>query len=218
MRKDKIYNAILMLSGGKDSCALLYQLVASKHRVLCVTIDNTFLSDVAKRNIEKITNDLEVDHIYYKPKKETYQEIRDFSLSHNKGVDFTCSRCSLISFSYGCLLAKAFNVGTVYFGFTIDTAKSFGWEATPVQVVNGIRVVNPFYKEYALDKIIALMKTAGLEYNPVKTNCSLLEGLIKDTNNLSKDNHLLDEFNIHDSRGNIPSEIREELKAFVTAK
>lgn len=61
--KSSAYGAIVLLSGGKDSVAALY--VAVKYyelKVLAVTVDNGFLSNEAKKNIEKVTAFLKVDH------------------------------------------------------------------------------------------------------------------------------------------------------------
>lgn len=62
------YDAVVGLSGGKDSTYILCEMV-KKHnlKVLAVTFDNGFLTEFARESIENTVNKLRVDHIYYKP-------------------------------------------------------------------------------------------------------------------------------------------------------
>jgi len=66
------YDCLIPLSGGKDSTYALY--VCDKiynMKCLCITFDNGFLSDYARRNIKNAINATKADHIYYavNPKK-----------------------------------------------------------------------------------------------------------------------------------------------------
>lgn len=58
------YDCVALLSGGKDSSYMLYQLVGSGLRVLTFTLDNGYISDEAKANIRRITDTLGVDHVF----------------------------------------------------------------------------------------------------------------------------------------------------------
>jgi amino acid adenylation domain-containing protein len=62
--KNPHYDCISLLSGGKDSTYVLAQLVNMGLKVLAFTLDNGYISDQAKRNIETIVKKLKVDHIY----------------------------------------------------------------------------------------------------------------------------------------------------------
>ncbi|MEM9463903.1 MAG: AMP-binding protein [Actinomycetota bacterium] len=55
-------DAITLLSGGKDSTYVLYQLVAMGFDVHALTLDNGFISDDAKTNIAKTVEHLGVSH------------------------------------------------------------------------------------------------------------------------------------------------------------
>jgi len=64
--KNKHFDALIPLSGGKDSTYVLY--VASQQlelKCLAYTLDFGYLSDFAKRNIENTCRKLGVEHVYY---------------------------------------------------------------------------------------------------------------------------------------------------------
>ncbi|MGI9287862.1 MAG: amino acid adenylation domain-containing protein, partial [Pseudomonadales bacterium] len=56
------YDCIMLLSGGKDSTYALYQLVCMGLKVLSITLDNGYISDTAKANIQRVVDDLGIDH------------------------------------------------------------------------------------------------------------------------------------------------------------
>ncbi len=58
------YDCVVLLSGGKDSTYMLYQLTAMGLRPLAFTLDNGYISDEAKANIRRVVNGLGVDHVF----------------------------------------------------------------------------------------------------------------------------------------------------------
>ena len=58
------YDCLMLLSGGKDSTYVLYQLVAMGLEVLAFTLDNGYISEQAKGNIRRVVDSLKVDHIF----------------------------------------------------------------------------------------------------------------------------------------------------------
>lgn len=58
------YDCLSLLSGGKDSTYILARLVGMGLKVLAFTLDNGYISEQAKGNIDKIVKKLGVDHIY----------------------------------------------------------------------------------------------------------------------------------------------------------
>ncbi|MDD4957266.1 MAG: hypothetical protein PHH49_08700 [Candidatus Omnitrophica bacterium] len=62
------YDVLLCYSGGKDSTYTL-ELLRRRYglKVLAFTFDNGFLASGARRNIEVVTDALDVDHIWFKP-------------------------------------------------------------------------------------------------------------------------------------------------------
>lgn len=61
-RKTGKHDAIMLLSGGKDSAYALYRLADLTRDVLVLTLDNGFLSEGAKDNIRRMTADLGLEH------------------------------------------------------------------------------------------------------------------------------------------------------------
>ena len=55
------YDCLVLLSGGKDSTYMLYQLCDLGVKPLVFTLDNGFISDEAKANIRRVVNSLDVD-------------------------------------------------------------------------------------------------------------------------------------------------------------
>ncbi|MGB6153510.1 MAG: amino acid adenylation domain-containing protein, partial [Pricia sp.] len=62
--ESKTYDCISLLSGGKDSTYVLARLVNMGLSVLAFTMDNGYISDQAKANVDRIVKKLGVDHIY----------------------------------------------------------------------------------------------------------------------------------------------------------
>jgi hypothetical protein len=64
---NKPYDALVPLSGGKDSTYVLY-LARKRYRLRClaVTYDNGFLTDHARKNIAVACDKLNVDHLFYR--------------------------------------------------------------------------------------------------------------------------------------------------------
>lgn len=61
-RRSGRFDAVHLLSGGKDSTYSLYQLVEMGFEVITVTLDNGFISEGAKANIRRSVADLGVEH------------------------------------------------------------------------------------------------------------------------------------------------------------
>jgi len=58
------YDAIVLTSGGKDSIYALARLADMGPRILALTLDNGYIADGAKDNIQRVTQRLGVDHRY----------------------------------------------------------------------------------------------------------------------------------------------------------
>jgi hypothetical protein len=70
------YDAVVGLSGGKDSTYVACQMVLKyKLKVLAVTYDNGFLTDYARASIENTIKKLNLDHFYYKPDWEIHKKF-----------------------------------------------------------------------------------------------------------------------------------------------
>ncbi len=82
------YDCLSLLSGGKDSTYVLARLIDMGLNVLAFTLDNGYISDQAKANINRITEKLGVDHIY--GETEHMNKIFVDSLHRHKNV---CNGC-----------------------------------------------------------------------------------------------------------------------------
>jgi 3'-phosphoadenosine 5'-phosphosulfate sulfotransferase (PAPS reductase)/FAD synthetase len=67
-KQQKPYDALVPLSGGKDSTYVLY-LATKKYglRVLCYTFDNGFQTNIALENVKEAVERSGADHIIIKP-------------------------------------------------------------------------------------------------------------------------------------------------------
>ncbi len=63
-RKTGKYDCLALFSGGKDSTYTLCRLVEMGRSVLAFTLDNGFISEKAKENIDRLVAHLGVDHVY----------------------------------------------------------------------------------------------------------------------------------------------------------
>ncbi len=86
--KNPKYDCLSLLSGGKDSTYILAKLVSMGLKVLAFTLDNGYISNQAKANIDKIVNKLGVDHVY--GETEHMNAIFVDSLKRHKNV---CNGC-----------------------------------------------------------------------------------------------------------------------------
>jgi hypothetical protein len=82
-KQHRPYDALVPLSGGKDSTYVLY-LAAMKYnlKVLCFTFDNGFQSDVARWNIAEAVRKSGADHIVIRPDPSLSRELYKHFLRH----------------------------------------------------------------------------------------------------------------------------------------
>jgi len=78
------YDALVAYSGGKDSSYLIRRIQTefSGLRLLAFTMDNGFMSPVAKENIEELLPKLGVDHLFIRPRREFYVSLFRYCLTH----------------------------------------------------------------------------------------------------------------------------------------
>jgi hypothetical protein len=78
------YDALVMVSGGKDSALLLYELVKRfpKLRQLAFTVDNGFMSPVALDNARRYVAKLGIDHFIFRPKPSLYVKSFRYAILH----------------------------------------------------------------------------------------------------------------------------------------
>lgn len=107
------YDCLMLLSGGKDSSFALGQLIDSGLSVLAFTLDNGFISDQAKANIDRVCTDLGVDHQY--GTTPSMNEIFADSLDRYSNV---CNGCFKVLYTLSMRLAKDLGIKTIVTGLS----------------------------------------------------------------------------------------------------
>jgi PP-loop superfamily ATP-utilizing enzyme len=102
--KNKKYDCVVGVSGGRDSTYLIYLLTRKHHlRCLCVYYRTPFTSDVIDLNIRRIVNELGADFEEIKLSKEFHKKIAKEMLLLWKSkqvltiINFACSPCKLVN-------------------------------------------------------------------------------------------------------------------------
>ncbi len=78
------YDALVLFSGGKDSTYMIRRIQNEYPglRLLSFTIDNGFMSVVAKENIAGLIPRLGIDHVFVTPKKSFYIKLFRYAITH----------------------------------------------------------------------------------------------------------------------------------------
>ena len=109
------------LSGGKDSCYLLYKLkVEYRLNVLAFTTDMN-VPDVAWRNIQRTIDKLDVPHVVYTPPREFYRKMYRFLLQNQEArgaVRTVCYVCAPLFEGYALRLAVEKNIPLIVAGYS----------------------------------------------------------------------------------------------------
>ena len=83
------YDCVICLSGGKDSAYLLYKIKKEypNLRILTASYGMYFMQEVAKQNVTKLVNQLDVDHIFVTPHSGFQKKFYQYLLEnrHAKG-------------------------------------------------------------------------------------------------------------------------------------
>lgn len=118
-RKHKEFDALIPYSGGKDSSFVLY--VAKKElelNCLAYTGDNGYLSDYAKRNIDKTCRKLGVEHVYYRFNPDLMNRL--YAVFVRK-TGYPCSACMRALGTGICNLADVYDIPLVIQGTSLRT-------------------------------------------------------------------------------------------------
>ncbi|MFC3881219.1 amino acid adenylation domain-containing protein [Algoriphagus namhaensis] len=107
------YDCMMLLSGGKDSSYALARLVELDMKVLAFTLDNGFISDHAKQNIDNTTQQLGVDHIY--GTTEAMNAIFRDSIERHQNV---CNGCFKTVYTLSTKLALDKNIPVIVTGLS----------------------------------------------------------------------------------------------------
>ena len=113
-RKARDFDALVPISGGKDSMYVLHTAVKSLGlRCLAFTFDNGYLSEHARRNIDLGCRILGIDHIYYRVDPGLLNRL--YALFMSKAGYF-CSVCMCAMSATTELVANQFDIPLVLLG------------------------------------------------------------------------------------------------------
>lgn len=91
------YDAVVGISGGKDSVFVLDQLVKKYHlKIKAFTMNNGFLTDAAKKNIDYLVSDYKVEHEYISYEQELLKRVYHYSMKH---FLVPCVACSYVGYA-----------------------------------------------------------------------------------------------------------------------
>ena len=158
-RKHRPYDAIIGISGGKDSSYCLY-LCKEVYglNVLTFTKENCFLADEAKKQIDRLVEIFEVPHIYYEDPMSL-----DLARIFFRKTGNLCTSCELSNFNTTAILAREYDIPLIILGNSSRTeapvAKSLNpWDTSYfLNVLKGERyrerIRNSFYgRNYLLSE------------------------------------------------------------------
>jgi hypothetical protein len=115
------YDCLVNLSGGKDSCYLLYRLKHDyKLRVLAFTT-NMNIPHIAWENIHRTIDKLDVPHIVYTPPQAFYRKLFRFLLQNQEArgaVRTVCYVCAPLFEGYALQLAMEKCIPLVVAGYS----------------------------------------------------------------------------------------------------
>ncbi|MEL6185753.1 MAG: phosphopantetheine-binding protein, partial [Myxococcota bacterium] len=107
------HDVLLLLSGGKDSSYALVRLVQAGARVLTATLDNGYISQSAIANIERVTGELGVEHVFLST-PHMNAIFRD-SLERHANV---CQGCFKTIYTLGTELAQERGISVIVTGLS----------------------------------------------------------------------------------------------------
>ncbi len=150
------HDCLVCYSGGKDSSYTL-DLLKRHHglRVVAVTMDNGFISPVALRNIQRVVEALDVDHIAFKPRFGLLQELYTASANEDLHPRKSLERASGICMS--CIGLVKFIALRIAIEKGIPLI-AFGWSPGQAPLRAAILRTNPQFLEAAQRPLLDLLR------------------------------------------------------------
>jgi len=211
------YDALLMLSGGKDSCSIALNLFKEKQNILLFINDVGFVSKTAKSNIKKIKKITGFHSVQVNEYQDFHKALVDnyFQNPKLRMEKDLCHACTELTEYTAQLEAKKRGIKVIYNG---HTSEQMGWipkfKLKDVKIVNGIEWRIPYFKNYDLKQIKKDLKFYNIEWNPTKTNCIPIEALIQEEVRRSNVNPFGKELDELVSNGSISPEDALKIRTF----
>lgn len=128
-QKKWIYDAIVLVSGGKDSAFLLnYVKNVLGLRPLAYSCVHPVVNKHAAENMEKIASKLGIELLKFHPDEEVFKKIMHHALisSHEYGMDENagCSACGFVTANTSLMVAIRMNIPLVFTGLDVDQSET----------------------------------------------------------------------------------------------
>jgi len=107
------YDAVVLLSGGKDSTYSIARLVDMGLKVYAFSLDNGFISDQAKDNINRVCKTLDIDHVY-----GTTQHMNDIFVDSLNRYSNVCHGCFKTIYTLAMQFAEEQGINTIFTGLS----------------------------------------------------------------------------------------------------
>jgi tRNA(Ile)-lysidine synthase TilS/MesJ len=159
------YDVLMAYSGGKDSTYTLDILKNRYHlNILALTFDNGFISPYARDNITKITEQLGIDHLTYKPRYDILQKCFKAACTEDLFPAKTLERASPI-----CTMCMAL-VKSIALKLSIEKQIPFivyGWSPGQAPIESSVMKVNPSFIKKTQQAIFEpLFRISGKDIEP----------------------------------------------------
>jgi hypothetical protein len=115
------YDCLVNLSGGKDSCYLLYRLKRDYGLNVLAFTTNMNVPDVAWQNINRTIEKLGVDHVVYTPRKDFYREMYRYLLQNQESrgaVRTVCYVCAPLFEGFALRVAVEKGIPLIVAGYS----------------------------------------------------------------------------------------------------
>jgi tRNA(Ile)-lysidine synthase TilS/MesJ len=159
------YDILMAYSGGKDSTYTM-SLLRNKYKlkILAVTFDNGFISEIAIDNIRKVTDNLGIDHIFFKPQWELLKRVFStaarqelFPRKSLERASTICTSCMGIMKSLCLKMAIEMDIPMI----------GYGWSPGQAPVQSSVMKLNPSMIKQTQGIIVnALKNVMGVEIKP----------------------------------------------------
>lgn len=176
----KRYDCMLLLSGGKDSCYLAYQLVRSGKRVLAYTKNVGFMSEHALNNIRIVTSMLQMDHIMVNEGQADHRTcISRFFHTPTQDLSHVCGDCTWLTVKKALEICVELHIPTMVNGFTKYSFSGLRPKREKTLLKGNVIYFSPYVREYNLPKMIDFLEQNGIITDPTATNCRHLRDILK---------------------------------------
>lgn len=179
-RANNRYNCIIPISGGRDSCYILHYLVKELHlKPVAYTYDWGLITDLARRNIQRMCSALGVEHILISAdinlkRRNVKKNVEAWLKNPILGTVPLFMAGDKQFFYYAQLLKRQMHIDNVIFGMNKleETQFKAGFAR-----IGSDRKENDSYYNYSIKNKIMLFADYGKEFikNPLYLNTSLID-------------------------------------------